>query len=102
MVYDDLMIRNNTVALEEPVLPGEVCETLLDHLEDIVTGSHPSLREAGWLLLHRYAHVFPAPGEPIIGHTTSVQHEILILDARLVRCGPRRLVPAGLRTEQIN
>ena len=58
----------------------------------------------GWLslrgLLHRYAHVFPAPGEPVTGCTTSVQHEILTLDARPVRCGPHRLAPAGLRTEQ--
>ena len=27
--------------------------------------------------LHRYVHVFPVPGEPVTGHTTSVQHEIL-------------------------
>ena len=32
--------------------------------------------------------------------TTSVQHEILTSDARPVRCGPRRLAPAGQRTEQ--
>ena len=32
--------------------------------------------------------------------TTSVQHEILTSDARPVRCRPRRLAPAGLRTEQ--
>ena len=74
-----------------------------DHLEDIVAGSHPSLGEAGRLLLrsllHRYEHVFPTPGEPVTGHTTSVQHEILTSDARPVRCGPRRLAPAGLHTE---
>ena len=34
------------------------------------------------------------------GRTTSVQHEILTSDARPVRCGPRRLAPAGLQTEQ--
>ena len=93
-----------SVALAEPVLMGEVCGTLPDHLKDIVTGSHPSLGEAGWLLLrnllHRYAHVFPAPGEPVTGHTTSVQHKILTSNTRLVRCGPRRLAPAGLRMEQ--
>ena len=50
-------------------------------------------------LLHRYEHVFPAPVEPITGRTTSVQNEILTSDARPVRCGPRRLAPAGLRTE---
>ena len=43
--------------------------------------------------------MFPAPGEPVTGRTTSVQHEILTSDARPVRCGPRRLAPAGLSTE---
>ena len=32
-----------SVALAEPVRPGEECGTLPDHLEDFVTGSHPSL-----------------------------------------------------------
>ena len=93
-----------SLALAEPVPPGEESGALLDHLEDIVAGSHPSLGKAGRLLLrgllHRYAHVFPAPGEPVTEHTISVQHEILTSDARPVRCGPRWLVPAGLRTEQ--
>ena len=44
--------------------------------------------------------MFPAPGEPVTGRTTSVQHEILTSDARPVCCGPRRLALAGLRTEQ--
>ena len=64
----------------------------------------PFVGEAGRLLLrellHRYEHVFPAPGEPVTGQTTSVQHEILTSDARPVRCGPRRLAPTGLRMEQ--
>ena len=51
-----------SVALAEPVLPGEECGTLPDHLEDIVMGSHPFLGEAGQLLLrnllHRSAHVW--------------------------------------------
>ena len=34
------------------------------------------------------------------GRTKSVQHEIMTKDARPVRCGPRRLAPAGLRKEQ--
>ena len=34
------------------------------------------------------------------GRTTSVQHEILTSDAQLVRCRPRRLAPASLRTEK--
>ena len=93
-----------SVVLVEPALPSGVCKTLPDHLEDIVTGSHPSLGEAGRLLLrnlpHWYEHVFSAPGQPVTGHTTSVQHEILISDARLVRCGSRRLAPVGLCTEQ--
>ena len=93
-----------SVALAEPGLTGDMCVVLPDHLEDIVTGSHPSLGEAGRRLLHdllhRYKHVFPAPGEPVTGRTTSVQHEILTSDTRPVRCGPHLLAPAGLRTEQ--
>ena len=58
-----------SVALAEPAIPSRVCDTLPDHLEDIVTGSQPSLGEAGRRLLrnlhHRYKHVFPAPGEPV-------------------------------------
>ena len=67
-------------------------------------GSHPSLglegREKLWTILHQYANVFPAPGEPVTGRTTAVRHEIEANNARPVRCGPRRLAPAGLRTEQ--
>ena len=89
-----------SVAMAEQALPKDMCVALPDHLEDIVTGSHPSLGEAGRLLLrellHQYEHVFPAPGEPVTGRTTSVQHEILTSDARPVRCGPRRLAPASL------
>ena len=63
-----VLVSAVSVSLVEPVLPGEECGTLPDHLVDIVLGSHPSLGEAGRLLLrnllHRYAHVFPAPGEP--------------------------------------
>ena len=93
-----------SVALADPGLPGEGCETLPEHLDNIVMGSHPSLGESGRgllrNLLHRYEHVFPAPGEAVTGRTTSVQHEILNSDVRPVRCGPRRLAPAGLCTEQ--
>ena len=51
-------------------------------------------------LLHRYELVFPGLGEPITGRTKSTKHEIITKDARPIRCGPRRLAPAGLRTEQ--
>ena len=91
-----------SVALADPGLPNEAI--LPEHLEDIVAGSHPSLGDSGRQLLcdllYRYRHVFPAPGDPVTGRTTSVQHEILTPDARPVRCGPRRLAPAGLPTEQ--
>ena len=43
---------------------------------------------------------FPAPGEPVTGRTSTVQHDIVTKDARSVRCGPRRLALAGLRKEQ--
>ena len=49
------------VALADPELPGDRYVVLLDHLEEIVTGSHPSLGEAGRRLLcdllHRHKHV---------------------------------------------
>ena len=38
-------------------------------------------------------------GGPVTGHTTAVQHDIETNDARPVRCGPRYLARAGLRTE---
>ena len=40
-----------SVALAEPGLTGDLGVVLPDHLEDIVTGSHPSLGEAGRHLL---------------------------------------------------
>ena len=86
------------------VVPPGVSRPLPEHLEDIVAGSHPSLGVEGWAtlrnILHQYAHVFPAPGEPVTGRTMAVQHNIETNDTRPVWCGPRRLAPAGLRTEQ--
>ena len=83
-----------SVTLADPGLPDDGHVALPDHLEEIVLGSHPSLGESGRQLrrelLYRYIHVFPALGEPVTGRTTSVQHEILMSDARPVRCGPRR------------
>ena len=74
-----------SVAMAEPSLSNDMVVALPDHIQDIVTGSHPSLGEAGQLLLrellHRYERLFPAPGEPVTGRTTSVQHEILTSDA---------------------
>ena len=85
-----------SVALADPGSPK--------YLEEIVTGSHPSLGDASRQLLRdllfRYRHVFPAPGEQVTGWTTSVQYAIITMDARPVRSGPRRLAPAGLRKEQ--
>ena len=93
-----------SVALADPGFPNEGPAALPEHLEEIVAGSHPSLGNSGRQLLRdilfRYRHVFPAPGEPVTGRTTSAQHEIQTTDARPVRCGPRRLAPAGLRKEQ--
>ena len=68
-VADLVPVSAVLVALTDPALPNDMGEPLPDHLEDIVTGSHPSLGEAGrlllWELLHQYEHVFPAPGEPV-------------------------------------
>ena len=73
-----------SVAMENPGLPNDGQAALPEYLEEIVAGSDPSL-------------VFPAPGEPVTGQTTAFQHDIITTDARPVRCGPRRLAPAGLR-----
>ena len=93
-----------SVARSTEYVPGTMTAELPEYLEDIVRGSHASLGESGRQslrdLLHKYEHVFPAPGEPVTGRSKSVQHEIEINNARPVRCGPRRLAPAGLRREQ--
>ena len=95
-----------SVARSMECVPGARTAELPEYLEDIDRGSHmyTSLGESGRQslrdLLHKYEHVFPAPGEPVTGRSKSVQHEIEINNARPVRCGPRRLAPAGLRREQ--
>ena len=93
-----------SVTQSELHLPTNTAVVLPEYLEDIVQGSHISLgntgRQALCDLLHCYELVFPVPGEPVTRQTKSVQHEIVSKDARPVRCGPRRLAPAGLRKEQ--
>ena len=93
-----------SVARSVMIVLRETGRALPEHLEDIVACSHPSLREEGRATLRtilvKYAHVFAAPGEPVTGRTTAVQHDIETNGARPVLCGPRRPAPAGLRTEQ--
>ena len=93
-----------SVAMEDTGPPVHDPDKLPEYLEEIVKGSHPSLGEPGRQLLRdlllRYRHVFPAPGEPVTGRTSTVQHDIVTTDARPVRCGPRRLAPAGLRRKE--
>ena len=64
-----------SVARSELRLPTKTTTVLPDYLEDIVKGSHTSLRDTGRQslreLLHRYEHVFPAPGEPVTGRSKS-------------------------------
>ena len=76
-----------SVARSELGLPTKTPVVLPDYLEDIVKGSHTSLRDTGRQslreLLHRYEHVFPAPGEPVTGRSKSVQHEIETKEGRL-------------------
>ena len=97
-------VMSVSVARSVDAVPELGTAELPEYLEDIIQGSHPSLGESGRQLLrellHKYEHVFPAPGEPVTGQTKSVQHEIETNEARPVRCGPRRLAPAGLRREQ--
>ena len=84
-----------SVALEDPGFPKDGPAALPEYLEEIVAGSHPSLGDADRQLLRdllfHYSHVFPAPGEPVTGRTTVVQHDIITKDAQPVRCGQRWL-----------
>ena len=77
-----------SVAIEDTGPPGNGPVVLSEYLEEIVEGSHPSLGEPGRQLLRdlllRYRHAFPAPGEPVRGRTTTVQHDITTTDARPV------------------
>ena len=83
------------------VPPVHDSDGLPEYLEEIVKGSHPSLGEPSRQLLRdillRYRHVFSGAGG---ASYPPVQHDIVTTDARPVRCGPRRLAPAGLRKEQ--
>ena len=62
LMIDLVPVSALLMARVESVSPREESGALPDHLEDIVTGSHPSLGEAGRLssrgLLHRYALFF--------------------------------------------
>ena len=77
-----------SVAFVDSGLSNEEHDILPEHLEDIIAGSHTSLGDSGRQLLrdllYQYRHIFPAPGDPVTGRTTSVQHEILTSDARPV------------------
>ena len=75
-----------SVARSELRLLTNTAAVLPDYLEDIVKGSHTSLGDTGRQslcdLLHRYKHVFPAPGEPVTVRSKSVQHDIVTKDSR--------------------
>ena len=84
----DLVPVSAVSVARSAVVPPGVSRPIPEHLEDIVVGSHPSLGAEGWAtlrnVLHQYAHVFPAPGEPVTGRTTTVQHDIETNDTRPV------------------
>ena len=95
----------------EGLLGTEALQSCLPHQLDLQTGQlwadgrstlqlHQQRQAIHSPHQHQYAHVFPAPGEPVMGRSTAVQHEIKTNDARPVQCGPRQLALAGLRTEQ--
>ena len=57
-VGDLIPVSAVSMALADSALLEEECDTLPDHLEDIVTGSHPSLGEAGRRLLRNLFHQY--------------------------------------------
>ena len=79
-IGDLVPVLSVSVPRSDLQLPIKMTTVLPDYLEDIIRGSHASLGDTGRQslrdLLHRYEHVFPAPGEPVTGRTKSVQHEI--------------------------
>ena len=103
-IGDVVQVSAVTVARTLSIRP-ETTPPLPPHLEEIVAGSHPSLGVDGCAtltdLLHKYNYVFPAPGDPVTGRTQVVRHKIENNGSHPVCCGPRRLAPAGFRTEQV-
>ena len=85
-IGDLVPVLSVSVARSDLQLPVKMTTALPDYLEDIIRGSHASLGDTGRQslrdLLHRYEHVFPAPGEPVTGRSKSVQHEIETNEAR--------------------
>ena len=77
-----------SVALADPGLPNEEHAILPEHLEDIIA--------LHWVILVDSYLVTSS----IVIDTFFRRQVTLTPDARPVRCGPRRLAPAGLRTEQ--
>ena len=75
-IGDLVPVLSVSVARSTEYLP-ETTEKLPEYLEDIVRGAHASLGDSGRQslhdLLHKYKHVFPAPGEPVTGRSKSVQ-----------------------------
>ena len=86
-----------SVALADPGFPKDGPTAVPEYLEEIVAGSHPSLGDAGRQLLRDYIAVtcFRRRGSQL---PAGPQQYSMILFRRMpVRCGPRRLAPAGLR-----
>ena len=69
----------------------EANRPLPGHLEDIVTGSHSFLGDLGRAtlrnILHKYVHVFLAPGEPVTRRTRAVNMILKPMEPSLFSVG---------------
>ena len=67
------------------------------HLRDLVDGDQR--RRLAEVLLE-YADIFPVPGDPLTGHTDTVEHDINTGDRSPIRCAPRRMSPQKMKKEE--
>ena len=104
-IGDLVPVLSVSVARSTEYLPETMATELPEYLEDIVQGSHASLGDSGRQslcdLLHKYEHVFPAPGEPVTAgrNRSNMRLKLIMLGQYVVdRADWRRLVSEGSRT----
>ena len=74
------------------------------HLQDLVDQTSGDLdgdqRRRLVEVLLEYADIFPVPGDPLTGHTDTVEHDINTGDRSPVRCAPRRMSLQKMKREE--
>ena len=81
--------------VDDGIRPRGAAGELPYHLQDLVDQTSGDLdgsqrRRLAEVLLE-YADIFPVPGDPLTGHTDTVEHDINTGDRSPIRCAPRRM-----------